>query len=51
VGNLVVDIVDGATKKAVWRGEASAMVGEKPEKNTEKINKAVAKLFKNFPPS
>jgi Domain of unknown function (DUF4136) len=51
VGQLSVDIGDAKTKKLLWLGSASSTLSDKPEKNTEKINKAVEKMFKNFPPS
>ena len=50
VGTLVVDLFDTKTKELVWRGTASDTLSDKPEKNTDKLNKAVEKLFKDFPP-
>lgn len=50
-GRLVVDIGDAKTKKLLWMGDASGTLSDKPEKNEEKINKALEKMFKNFPPS
>jgi uncharacterized protein DUF4136 len=50
VGTLVVDMFDMETKRVVWRGTATATVSEKPEKNTKKVDKAVTKMFKDFPP-
>jgi hypothetical protein len=49
-GQLVVDIGDAKSKKLLWLGNASATLSDKPEKNEEKINKAVAKMFEKFPP-
>ena len=49
-GKLVVDLVDAARKELVWRGTAVAEVSEDTSKNREKIEKAVAKMFKKFPP-
>jgi hypothetical protein len=51
VGQLVVDIMDAATQKLMWRGRASDTFSDKPEKNEKKINKAAEKLFKKFPPA
>ena len=51
VGTLVVDIFDGHTKEAVWRGTSSKTLSGNPEKNAESLNKAVVKMFKNFPPA
>jgi hypothetical protein len=50
VGELVVDIGDVKTKKLLWRGTATDTVSSKPEKNTQKIDKALDKMFDKFPP-
>jgi len=50
VGTLVVDLFDTSTKRVVWWGMASDTISDKPEKNTEKLSKAVEKMFKDFPP-
>ncbi len=52
IGTLVVDMYDSATKKAVWRGDATKTVerSKDPQKNLEKLQKSVAKLMKNYPP-
>ena len=52
VGTLDVDMYDVATKKQIWRGEATKTVKaqKKPEKLQKNLNKAMAKLFKNYPP-
>ncbi|HEY2013577.1 MAG TPA: DUF4136 domain-containing protein [Bryobacteraceae bacterium] len=50
VGTLTVDVFDGATKKLVWRGNASDTLSEKPDKNDQKMEHAVAEMFKHFPP-
>lgn len=50
-GTLVVDINSGKTKQLIWRGAAKGTLSDKPEKNSEKIDKAVAKMFKKYPPS
>jgi hypothetical protein len=51
VGTLVVDIDDGKTKQLLWRGAAKGTLSDKPEKNSQKIDKAVAKMFQKYPPS
>jgi hypothetical protein len=51
IGQLSIDIGDAKTKKLMWLGTASDTMSDNPQKNTNKINKAVAKMFKNFPPS
>lgn len=51
-GTLVVDIVHARTKRLEWRGTAVGVVdpGTTPEDRTKRINKAVAKVFEDFPP-
>jgi hypothetical protein len=48
-GTLVVDLYDAKTKKMVWRGLATATASDKPTKNTEKMNKALDKMFEKLP--
>lgn len=50
VGTLVVDIFDARTKNAIWRGTSSKTLSGNPQKNADNLNKAVEKMFKNFPP-
>lgn len=50
VGTLVVDIFDARTKEAIWRGTSSKTLSGNPQKNADNLNKAVVKMFKNFPP-
>lgn len=50
VGTLIVDLLDAHTKQLIWRGEATDSLSEKPDKDVKKLNKAVEKLFKDFPP-
>src|SRR5437762_4992106 len=51
-GQLVVDMYDSTNHTLVWRGVASKTLDPKakPEKQEKNLNKAVAKLFKNYPP-
>jgi hypothetical protein len=51
VGTLVVDIFDAKTKDAIWRGTSSKTLSGDPDKNAASLNKAVAKMFRDFPPS
>jgi hypothetical protein len=51
VGSGVVDIFDAKTKKLVFRGTATDTLSDKPEKNEKKIEKAMDKMFKDFPPT
>jgi len=52
IGTLNCDLYDVSIKKQVWRGEASKTLGsgKDPEKVHKNINKAMAKLFKKYPP-
>ena len=52
VGQLVLDMYSSAKKDLVWRGTASKTIDPKakPDKQEKNINKAVAKLLKNYPP-
>jgi len=52
IGTLNVDVYDVATKKQIWRGEATKTLGnpKTPEKLQKNIDKAMAKLMKNYPP-
>ncbi len=51
VGTIVVDIWDASTKKLVWRGTASKTIQDDPSKSTKIINEAMAKMFKEYPPT
>ncbi len=52
VGKLVVDLYDPARKQLIWRGDATKTLDPKkdPDKNYRTLQKAMAKLFKNYPP-
>jgi hypothetical protein len=52
VGTLVLDIYDPGTKQLVWTGRATKTIdpSSNPEKNMKKLDKAIAKLLKNYPP-
>jgi hypothetical protein len=52
VGTLVVDMADAKKGQLVWRGMGVKEVDTqaKPEKRDKSINKAVEKIFKNYPP-
>lgn len=51
-GQLGLDMYDSANHSLVWRGVASKTLDPKakPEKRQKNIDKATAKLLKNFPP-
>jgi hypothetical protein len=52
IGTLGVDMYDPAAKQLVWRGSASKTLDPKakPEKRQKNLGKAMAKMFKNYPP-
>jgi hypothetical protein len=52
VGTLNVDIYDAALKEQIWRGAATKTLGsgKDPEKVQKNLGKAMAKLFKKYPP-
>lgn len=52
VGQLAVDMYSSHDKSLVWRGVMSKTIDPKakPEKQEKNMAKAVAKLFKNYPP-
>ena len=50
-GSLIVDLYDATTRKMVWRGVATTAVSSKPEKNAQKIDKSLMKLFARYPPT
>lgn len=49
-GTLVVDISDSHTKQLLWRATATDTLSDNPDKNSQKIQKAVAKMFAKYPP-
>jgi hypothetical protein len=52
IGTFVLDMYDPATKQLVWSGNATKTIdpSSNQQKNQERLNKAMAKLLKNFPP-
>jgi len=52
VGTLVLDLYDPATKQLVWTGNATKTIdpSSNQEKNQKNLDKAMAKLLKNYPP-
>jgi hypothetical protein len=51
-GSLVLDIYDPASKQLVWTGTATKTLdpSSNQEKNQKNLDKAMAKLLKNYPP-
>jgi hypothetical protein len=49
-GTLVVELDNPKTKQVVWRGSASKTLSDNNNKNLKSLDKAVAKLFREYPP-
>ncbi len=51
-GTLVIDIYKASDKQLVWRGTATNTLNanKDPDKNYKALEKAMEKLFKNYPP-
>ena len=52
IGKLTIGLFDPAIKQLVWRGAASKTlnISKDPDKNYRNLEKAMAKLFRNYPP-
>ena len=48
-GTIVIDIVDSASNHVVWRGLAAGKVTGTVAKNEKKLDKALRKMFKQYP--
>lgn len=49
-GQLVVDLIDGANKKLVWRGMSQQnLAAHDPDKLLSQVNNAITKMFKQYP--
>jgi Domain of unknown function (DUF4136) len=48
-GTLVIEMVDARSKKVLWRGTATGNLDTRPSKSLEGIDKAVERLFREFP--
>ncbi len=53
VGTLVIDLYDPIRKQLVWRGDVTKTLdlNKNPDKNYQALEKAMRKLFKNYPPA
>lgn len=52
-GTLIVDVIDAAARRLIWRGTVQAEVGmyKDPHKRIERLNAAVHKTLEQFPPT
>jgi hypothetical protein len=46
-----VDLTESSKKELVWRATIRGVLGDSVEKNSEMVNKGVAKAFENYPPA
>ena len=53
IGTLAVDFYDPQPHQLIWQGQATKSLNpsKDPQKNQDRLNKAVAKLLKDFPPN
>ncbi len=51
IGTLIVDLYDAKEKSLVWRGIAQNTLSNNGNKNQQLVQKAVAKMFKQWPKS
>jgi hypothetical protein len=49
VGTLIVDIGDAKNQNLVWRGIAQDTLNNNGNKNQQMVQKAIAKMFKDWP--
>jgi Domain of unknown function (DUF4136) len=49
-GTLVVEMAGAKDHQLVWRGAVTDTIKDNSNKNINNLNKAITKLFKNYPP-
>ena len=49
-GTLIINIVDAKRGKLVFQGTSSQSVSSRPERNTERLGKAVNRVMAKYPP-
>lgn len=50
-GTLIVDLADPRQKTILWRGTATETLSDKSDKNIQKLQKMVSKMFQKYPPT
>lgn len=48
-GTVIVDVIDPETLELLWRGSATATLGDNPEENTKELQKAAMAVVAKFP--
>jgi hypothetical protein len=51
LGTLVIQLISAADEKMVWRADLSDTLDGNAEKTKSKIDRAISKAFKKFPPA
>ena len=49
--NVNVNLYDAHTTQVVWRGTGTDTASDKPDTHSAKMNKAVAQMFEQYPPT
>jgi hypothetical protein len=49
--NVNVDLCDVRTQQLVWRGTGTDTSSDQPDTHAAKMNKAVAQMFEQYPPT
>jgi hypothetical protein len=51
-GTIFIDLIDDESNSLIWQGRGTGTLQENisPEKREKRINKAIAKIFKKYPP-
>jgi hypothetical protein len=51
IGTLIIQLSDLHARQLIWRGTmVDALSDDNPQKNSQKLEKGIAKLFKDYPP-
>ena len=50
-GTLVIDVWERGRNALIWRGVISDTLSTNPEKNRKKLDRGMARVFEDFPPS
>jgi hypothetical protein len=50
VGTVMIDMIDAASRKVVWRGQAQDIANPAPHDIERMINEGMDELFQHFPP-
>lgn len=52
IGHLTIGLFEPANQQLIWRGFVSKTldIGKDPDKNYQSLERALAKLFRNYPP-